>query len=85
MSKRLQVLFDEQELLEIQEIAHRNRMTVAEWVRQTLRAAYQGEPRRDAARKLELIQKAVKYNFPSGDIDQLLNEVERGYLVDGPA
>ena len=39
MSKRLQVLLDEQEFDDIQDIARRNRMTVAEWVRQALRAA----------------------------------------------
>ena len=36
MSKRLQVLLDETEFLEIQESARRCRMTVAEWVRQAL-------------------------------------------------
>jgi hypothetical protein len=32
MSKRLQVLLDEQEFEELQEIARQIRMTVAEWV-----------------------------------------------------
>ncbi len=39
MSKSLQVLLGEDELREIRRIARRNRTTVAEWVRQDLRAA----------------------------------------------
>ena len=37
MSKRLQVILDDAELREIQRIARRQRLTVAEWVRQALR------------------------------------------------
>lgn len=84
MSKRLQVLFDEQEFSEIQEIARRNRMTVAEWVRQVLRAARQQEPLRAASRKLEVLRTAAQHSFPSGDIDEMLKEIERGYMTDGP-
>ena len=39
MSERLQVLLDASELEEIRSVARRHRMTVAEWVRQALRAA----------------------------------------------
>ncbi len=39
MSKSLQVLLGEDELREIRRIARRNWTTVAEWVRQALRAA----------------------------------------------
>jgi predicted ATPase len=83
MSKRLQVLFDEQEFSEIQEIARRHRMTVAEWVRQTLRLARQQEPLRASARKLEVLRTAAQHSFPSGDIEQILEEIERGYLSGG--
>ncbi len=82
MSKRLQVLFDEQELLEIKEIARRHHKTVAEWVRQTLREAKDQEPVRDVAEKLEAIRRAVQYSFPSGDISQMLEEIESGYVAD---
>ena len=34
MSKRLQVLLDEEEYKEIQGVARRHRVTLAEWVRQ---------------------------------------------------
>ncbi len=84
MSKRLQVLFDEEELAEIQEIARRRRTTVAEWVRQALRSARMSEPRFDTGKKLEAVRMAARYDFPTGDIDRLLGEIEQGYLGDTP-
>ena len=82
MSKRLQVLLDEAELREIQRIARRRRTTVAEWVRQTLRAARRQEPRADARKKLDVVREAAKEAFPTGDIEQVLAEIEQGYLGD---
>lgn len=82
MSKRLQVLLEEEELAEIQSIARRNRMTVAEWVRQTLRAARRVESGADPARKLEAVRDAARHSFPTGDIDQVLMEIESGYQAD---
>ena len=82
MSKRLQVILDEDELRAIQEIAKQHRTSVAEWVRQALRAARRQEPRLDAERKLEAIRAAVRHQFPAGDIQQMLAEIESGYLQD---
>lgn len=84
MSKRLQVLLDEPELREIQKAARLNRMTVAEWVRQALRAARKRQPAKDAARKLEVVRNAYRHRFPAPPIEQMLEEIERGYLSDGP-
>lgn len=83
MSKRLQVLFEESELDEVRRVAERHHMTVAEWVRQALRAARRQEPKRAAQEKLDAIRRAAEHDFPSGDIDQMLAEIERGYL-EGP-
>jgi hypothetical protein len=80
MSKRLQVLLDEPELREIQRAARAQRMTVAEWVRQALRAARRREPVSSAGRKLDAIRAAVRYSFPTAGIDQMLSEIESGYL-----
>jgi hypothetical protein len=79
MSKRMQVLFDEPELREIRRVARAQHMTVAEWVRQALRAARRREPLGDAARKLDAVRAAARHAFPSGDIDTMLAEIERGY------
>jgi hypothetical protein len=82
MSKRLQVILDEEEMRAIQDLARRHRTTVAEWVRQALRAARRKEPRVEAERKLKAIRAAVRHKFPAGDIQQMLAEIERGYLSD---
>ena len=83
MSKRLQVLLDEDELREIQRIARAKRMTVAEWVRQALRTAGESEPTRDATRKLDAVRSAYRHSFPSGDIEPMLEEIDRGYAGRG--
>ncbi len=80
MSKRLQVILADQELREIQRIAKRHRLTVAEWVRQTLRAGRRSEPTTDARKKLDVIRVAARQAFPTGDIEQVLEEIDRGYL-----
>ena len=82
MSKRLQVLFEESELKEIRRIAGKRRMTVAEWVRQALRAARKSEPTSDPGRKLEVVRAAARHAFPTADIETMLAEVSRGYERD---
>lgn len=76
------MVLDDRELREIQRAARLKRMTVAEWVRQALRAARRQEPGKDAEKKLGLIRAAARHTFPTGDIAQMLAEIERGYLVD---
>ena len=80
MSKRLQVLIDEPEYREIQRAAQAKKMTVAEWVRQVLRAARRRQPQGDIGKKLEVVRAAARHSYPSGDIDQMLSEIEHGYL-----
>lgn len=80
MSKRLQVVFDESEYREIEQTARRHRLTVSEWVRQSLRAARRAEPGRGAAEKLAAVRAAAGHSFPTADIDQMLDEIENGYL-----
>lgn len=82
MSKRLQVILDDQELADIQRAARRSKMTTAEWVRQALRAARRKEPRGDARKKLAVVRAAATHAYPTADIDQMLGEIERGYLGD---
>lgn len=80
MSKRLQVLLEEAELREIQKVARRNHMTVAEWVRQALREARRREPMRDTTKKLEVVRLATRHTFPTADMADMLAEIERGYV-----
>ena len=79
MSKRLQVILDDPELLEIQRAARRERLTTAEWVRRALRAARRAAPRTDAKKKLAVVRAAASHGFPTGNIDVMLEEIERGY------
>ena len=79
MSKRLQVLFDEDELAELQEIARQKHMTLAEWVRQTLREARAQQPIRAAAAKRRAVRRAMEHEFPTAEIDEMIAEIERGY------
>lgn len=78
------MLLDEEEYEEIQEAARRRRMTVAEWVRQGLRQARAGEPSRSTEEKLDVLQRAVSYDFPTGDVAQILAEIDRGRSSDLP-
>ena len=84
MSKRLQVLLEEPEMREVRLAARRSRMTVAAWVRQALRAARRREPEGDRSRKLAAIREAARHRFPAPPIEQMLDEIERGYLGDLP-
>ena len=79
MTKRLQVLLDDAELRDIQRAARKSKMTTAEWVRQQLRRARDADDGGDPGPKLDAIRRAVAYSFPSGDVDQLNAEIQRGY------
>jgi hypothetical protein len=80
MSKRLQVILSDQEMEEIQSVARQQHMTVSQWVRHALRAARRSRSTRDAARKIAAIRAAARHEFPTGDIQQMLAEIEKGYL-----
>ena len=80
MGKRLQVLLDETEFLALQRAAGRRRMTVAAWVRETLRAARQREPLGDAAATFAAVRAAGRPAFPTA-VDDMNAEVRRGYLA----
>jgi len=81
MTKRLQVLFDDDELRDIQRLARRRQMTTAEWVRQSLRVAREAESGADVGQKLAAVRRAVGHTFPAGGIDEMLDEIERGYAA----
>jgi len=79
MTQRLQVLLDEDEFDEIRRVARAHRMTVAEWVRQALRAARTDEPDTDPQRKLAVVREAARGAYPTADIEVMLAEIEQGY------
>ena len=79
MSKRLQVLFEEEEFEEMWRCADQSRLTLSEWVRQALRVAVRRTPSADRERKLGAVRTAAENAFPTADIDEMLEEIERGY------
>ena len=81
MTKRLQVLLDEAELRDLRRVARAERMTVAQWVRQALREARRKVPTSDARRKVDAVRRAAGHAFPTGDIDEMLADIERGYAA----
>ena len=81
MTKRLQVLLDEEEYTEIQTVARRQRMTVAAWVREALRearGAYSGA----ADSKLHAIADAARNEYPTADIDDMLRQSDAGRRIE---
>ena len=79
MAKRLQVIVRDPEYREIQRMARSRHMSIAEWVRQALDLARRREPITDVGKKLEIVRAAVRYDYPSGDIEDMLAEIESGY------
>ena len=79
MTKRLQVLFDDQEYAALQAAATSRGMTVAEWVRQALAAARRQASTADVDRKLAAIRAAVRHAAPTGSVERLIGDTERSY------
>jgi len=79
MAKRLQVILQDREYGEIQRMARSRHMSIAEWVRQALASARRQEPLGSVGKKLAVIRAAAQYDFPAGEIDSMLADIERGY------
>lgn len=67
------------EYREIQKTARSRRMSVAEWVRQALTLARSRESSGDMGKKLDCVRAAARHEFPTGEIDSMLAEIEDGY------
>lgn len=83
MSKRLQVLLEDDELRELQALAKRRSQTTAEFVRDALRSARAAAEYPLPETKLRAVREAAAHAFPAPPIDELLDEVERGYREHG--
>jgi hypothetical protein len=83
IAKRLHVIIQDAEYHDIQHAARLRRMSIAEWVRQALVKAPKFEPScdpsREIASKLDVIRAAARMDFPTADIDRMLDEIEQGY------
>lgn len=79
MMKRLQVLLEDDELADIRALARRRHQTTAAWVRDALRTARAAADYPLPETRLRAVREAAAHAFPSGDIDDMLGEIERGY------
>ena len=79
MAKRLQVILKDPEYREVQRAARSRHMSLAEWVRQALESALRQEPTDSMGKKLKSIRIAAQHEFPAGDVDHMLAEIEAGY------
>jgi hypothetical protein len=82
--KRLQVVLAEEEYRELERVARSQRMTVSAWVRRALRRAGRSEPHLDVDRKLAAVRAAALHEFPTADIEQMLREIEHGFIGERP-
>ena len=80
MSKRLQVLLEPKEYRTFQQIAKEMGLSLGEWVRRALRRATQETSRKSPEEKIAAIRRYENANAPTCDIDQMLEEIESGYL-----
>ena len=76
------MLLDEREFDELRSIAARHGMTVSDWVRRAIAVARRQDSDGDKERKLAAVRAGLRHSFPAPDIDQMLAEIEQGYLAD---
>lgn len=78
MSTRLQVIVSEDELSSLRQAARRTGLTVSEWARRALRRARDEQAGPTAESRLRALERALACNHPTGDIDEMLADIERG-------
>ena len=82
MSKRLQIVVEDGEARRCEQRAKTEGLTLSSWARKELRAVEREVSVGDADRKLAAIWAAYRYAFPAPDAANMLEEIERGYVVD---
>jgi len=77
VTKRLQVILEDDVFRKIEQLAQRDGLTKSEWARRQLRESATDERRTES--KLAAIRAAYPHQAPAPDIDLMLDEIERGY------
>jgi hypothetical protein len=78
MSKRLQLIINEKEIERLRKCAEREGLTLSEWARRALERARREQEGPTAEQKRKALDRALICEHPTGDIDELLTEIERG-------
>jgi hypothetical protein len=78
MSKRLQIIVSDGEAESFRRAAEGSGLSLSEWARRALgrEASRQSGP--DTAQVLQALDRALECAHPTGDIDQILAEIETG-------
>ena len=78
MSTRLQIVMSEEEAARLHRCAARSGLSLSEWARRAMRR-FEGEQCGPSAHeKLRALDRALGCAHPTGDIDQILDEIETG-------
>jgi molybdopterin biosynthesis enzyme MoaB len=80
MSKRLQVIVSDEEYEALKEASDEAGQTLSEWIRGALRTVRRQRSTTRTDRKLAAVRAAVRNEFPTGDMEVMLAEIESGYL-----
>ncbi len=80
MSKRLQVLFSEDEYQKLKRHARQARQTLGEWVRCALRRVTDQESIQSPEQRLKVLRHASSFEAPVSSIEEMEKEIESGYL-----
>jgi len=78
MSKRLQVVLPDDEYRAVQDAAQRQGKPVARIVRDSLRRTLSEEDEIEPADRIAAVLRFARFTGPTGEIDQILEEIERG-------
>ena len=78
MSTRLQIIINDKELHSVKHASKQAHCSVSDWVRARIREGLERETPKSKETVLAAILKFAKYSGPTGDMDQILAEIERG-------
>ena len=76
----MQVLLSEDELDTFRKAARAEHVSLSDWVRSALRDVAAGRSTARPDERIAAIREAATHAFPAPDIDQMLAEIESGYL-----
>ena len=66
------------EAASLRQVARRAGLTVSEWARRALRAARDAQAGPSPSSRVDALDRALACNHPTGDIGDLLADIERG-------
>lgn len=78
MSKRLQIVVEDEELERLRKAAVREGLTLSEWARRVLERARRSQKGPTPAQKIAAIERALTCGHPTADVEEMLAQIEKG-------